>query len=221
MSVTMTFCSTVASFATTTFWVWLFGRFVLNSEKNFSLPYLELFISLVSLVIPVFLGLLITWWRPSWSQQLVKLSRPLFTLMMIVVSTLGLYTNRFFFSVVSWYDLVAAACTGLSGYIVGIIISLILRLNRKQVIALSLETAIQNASIAIIILQTNLPSPYADMALMPVIGYIFTSSGLLNIVLYSFFRTFQYLRSCISPSTSENQKNIPMQDKNNQGFSPD
>merc|ERR1712130_1031049 len=114
----MTFCSTVASFATTTFWVWLFGRFVLNTEKN---------ISLVLLVVPVFFGLLITWKRPTWSARLIKLSRPLFIFMMVLVSSLGVYTNRFFFTVISWHDFVSSACLGFSGYAFGTIFSLLLR----------------------------------------------------------------------------------------------
>ena len=224
LSVTMTFCSTVASFGTTTFWVWLFGRFILNSEKDISLPYLNLFISLASIVVPVFFGLLLTWWRPNWSARLIKLSRPLFMLMMVVVSTLGLYINRFFFNAVSWYDLVAPACLGFSGYLVGVIFSLILRLNRKQLIALSLETAIQNAGIAIVILQTNLKSPYGDMALMPVIGYLFTSSGLLNIVLYSFFRLFLLIRSWCGYEDEDDDKksrNMSLKERNNQAYVPE
>ena len=224
LSVTMTFCSTVASFGTTTFWVWLFGRFILNSEKDISLPYLNLFISLASIVVPVFFGLLLTWWRPNWSARLIKLSRPLFMLMMVVVSTLGLYINRFFFNAVSWYDLVAPACLGFSGYLVGVIFSLILRLNRKQLIALSLETAIQNAGIAIVILQTNLKSPYGDMALMPVIGYLFTSSGLLNIVLYSFFRLFLLIRSWCGYEDEDDDKksrNMSLKERNNQAYAPE
>lgn len=229
LSVTMTFCSTTASFGATTFWVWLFGRFVLQSERNISLPYIQLFISLLLLVIPVFFGLLITWKRPNWSAKLIKLSRPLFMFMMVIVSTLGLYTNRFFFNVVSWYDLVSATCLGLSGYTVGMIFSAILCLNRKQIIALSLETAIQNAGIAIVILQTNIPSPYGDMALMPVIGYLFTSSGLLNLTLFAISRIYLAIRRCTNPgeeSTADpEKKNISLKSRNNAnanaGFSPE
>ena len=214
----MTFCSTVASFATTTFWVWLFGEFVLESERDISLPYLQLFISLVSLVVPIFIGMFITYKRPNWSKKLVKLSRPFFTLMMVVVSTLGIYINRFFFTVVSWYDLVAPACLGLSGYLIGILTSLILGLNRQQLIALSLETAIQNAGIAIMILQTNLPSPYGDMALLPVIGYLFTSSGLLNIVLLLLFKLFNLVKSAIQSGKKEE---IPLKPKVNMSYVPE
>lgn len=227
LSVTMTFCSTTASFGTTTFWVWLFGRFVLQSERNISLPYFQLFISLLLLVVPVFFGLLITWKRPTWSAKLIKLSRPLFMFMMVIVSTLGLYTNRFFFNVVSWYDLVSATCLGLSGYSVGMIFSAILCLNRKQIIALSLETAIQNAGIAIVILQTNIPSPYGDMALMPVIGYLFTSSGLLNLTLFTLSRIYLAIRRCTNQGdesvTEPEKKNISLNSRSNAnaGFSPE
>ena len=211
----MTFCSTVASFATTTFWVWLFGKYVLNTDSNVSLPYMQLFISLLTLVIPVFIGLLITWWRPGWSARLVKLSRPFFMFIMLIVSSLGVYTNRFFFIVMSWYDVASSAALGFSGYIIGIIFSMILCLNRQQIIALSLETAIQNAGIAILILQTNLPSPYSDMALMPVIGYLLTSSGLLNIVLYTIYRIVRFIRSCI---VKDEDINVKSKENNNAGF---
>lgn len=161
----------------------------------------------------------ITYKRPNWSKKLVKLSRPFFILMMVVVSTLGIYINRFFFTVVSWYDLVAPACLGLSGYLIGILTSLILGLNRQQLIALSLETAIQNAGIAIMILQTNLPSPYGDMALLPVIGYLFTSSGLLNIVLLLLFKLFNLVKSAIVKSG--NKEEIPLKPKVNMSYVPE
>ena len=91
LSVTMTFCSTVASFATTTFWVWLFGRFVLRTRRSISLPYLQLFISLVALVAPILLGLLITWRRPHWSARLVKLSK-ISSIKKLSSTTWSLYT---------------------------------------------------------------------------------------------------------------------------------
>ena len=61
------------------------------------------------------------------------------------MSTLGTYTNRLFFSTASWTVLVGPALLGLGGYIAGAGAGLLLRLDRPQVIALSLETAMQNA----------------------------------------------------------------------------
>ena len=208
LSVTCTFCSTVVSFATTTAWVWLFGKFVLQSEENLNIPYLQLFISLVSLVIPIFVGLLITYKRPNWSKKLVKISRPVLIVFLVVAWTFFIYINRFFFTVVSWQELVAPACLGGSGYIIGIIVSLILGLNKAQVIALSVETAIQNAGIAIMVIQSNIASPYGDMALLPVFGYIFTASGLLQFVLYSMFKIYVFSKSFIGKSSEKEEMTL-------------
>merc|ERR1719341_525103 len=125
---------------------------------------------------------------------------------MLLVTTMGTYANLFFFSVVSWYHLVAPAILGVAGYVVGILFASLLCLKKEQIIALSLETAIQNAGIAIMILQSNLASPYGDMALLPVIGYLTTTSGPLNIVMYSLYRIFTFLTEKIVGSKDENQE---------------
>ena len=212
LSVTCTFCSTVASFATTTFWIWLFGRFVLRSEENLNIPYLQLFISLVSLVIPIFVGLLITYKRPAWSKKLVKISRPALIVFLVVVWSFFIYINRFFFTVVSWEELVAPACLGGSGYFIGIIVSLILGLNKAQVIALSVETAIQNAGIANMVIQSNIPSPYGDMALLPVFGYIFTASGLLQFGLYLMFKIYVSAKSFLGKNSQKEEMALDQKD---------
>ena len=46
-----------------------------------------------------------------------------------------------------------------------------------QIIAISLETAIQNGGIAFIVLSLTFPSPYSDMGLLPVFSFIFLSTG--------------------------------------------
>jgi hypothetical protein len=46
-----------------------------------------------------------------------------------------------------------------------------------QIIAISLETAIQNGGIAFIVLSLTFPSPYSDMGLLPVLSFIFISTG--------------------------------------------
>jgi hypothetical protein len=46
-----------------------------------------------------------------------------------------------------------------------------------QIIAISLETAIQNGGIAFIVLSLTFPSPYSDMGLLPVLSFVFVSTG--------------------------------------------
>ena len=83
-----------------------------------------------------------------------------------------------------------------SRYVAGSVMAWMACLSRKQIIAVSLETAMQNVGIAVLVLQvvidnqrwildvlkastfyilhpqSNLESPYGDMALLSVIGYL-------------------------------------------------
>ena len=54
LSVTMTFISTVASFAFTSLWVYLLGTPLVG--KTIPIPYLQIAISLASFTIPLLVG---------------------------------------------------------------------------------------------------------------------------------------------------------------------
>ena len=112
----------------------------------------------------------------------------------------------------SWEELVAHACLGGSGYFIGIIVSLILGLNKAQVIALSVETAIQNAGIANMVIQSNIPSPYGDMALLPVFGYIFTASGLLQFGFYLMFKIYVSAKSFLDTNSQKEEMTFQKDD---------
>ena len=101
-------------------------------------------------------------------------------------------------------------CLGGSGYIIGILVSLSLGLNKAQVIALSVETAIQNAGIANMVIQSNIPSPYGDMALLPVSRHIFTASGLLQFVLYSLFKLYVFSKSLLGKNKNSQREEMTL-----------
>ena len=209
LSVTMTFCSSVASFACTTFWIWLFGTFVLLSDSDIRLPYLQLFLSLLAFMVPVLLGLLISFKKPTLAAKLAKICRPFFLTLIVIYTTLGIYANRFFIFVISWQHFVAPVCLGYSGYIIGIIVASVLRFNRAQGIALSIETAMQNVNIAMAVLQFNLVSPYMDMALLPIIGYLVTCTGPPQLLALGVWR----LVRCCQTHTTHNTQTMAMDNK--------
>ena len=73
---------------------------------------------------------------------------------------------------------------------------------RPQIVAISLETAIQNTSMAYFILSLSFPSPLAEMGLVPVISFFFCSTGPILLVVYAFYEA--YKRAFIpSPLTQE------------------
>lgn len=218
LSVTMTFCSSVASFACTTFWIWLFGTFVLSSDTKIGLPYLQLFLSLVSFVLPIFFGILITYKKPTIGAKLTKICRPFFMVLIVIYTTLGIYANRFFIFVISWQHFVAPACLGFSGYIIGIIFASILCLTRDQTVAISIETAIQNVNIAVAILQFNLVSPYGDMALLPVIGYLISATGPPQLILLAIWKLTNFIKRDRKPTNKETIQTIQTIPMDNNAF---
>ena len=56
-----------------------------------------------------------------------------------------------------------------------------------QLIAIALETAIQNGGIAFIVLNMTFPSPYSDMGILPILSFFFCSTGPFMFVIYAVF----------------------------------
>ncbi|XP_023339620.1 ileal sodium/bile acid cotransporter isoform X2 [Eurytemora carolleeae] len=163
LSVTMTFCSSVASFGMTTFWIYILGSTIIS--EAFDLPYLQLFVSLISLVLPIFVGLLITKKKPKWGARIRQYSRPVFLFIVLLSVGVGIYVQRFFFVMVSWSDFVSGILLSASGYLLGALLAFAARLNKSQIIAVAIETAIQNPGIAIVVIQSNLESPSSEIIL--------------------------------------------------------
>ena len=56
LSVTMTFFSSVAAFAMTSFWIWMLGSPLVS--EDLPIPYIQLTIALFSFAIPIILGMI-------------------------------------------------------------------------------------------------------------------------------------------------------------------
>jgi len=74
----MTFCSSIASFGMTTFWVSILGATILADSGGLSIPYIRIFISLLSLIVPLCLGILFAKKKPKMAKRISKTSRPIF-----------------------------------------------------------------------------------------------------------------------------------------------
>jgi len=176
LSVTMTFFSSVAAFAMTSFWIWFLGSPLVDT--TLPIPYTQLVIALISFALPVGLGILI---RRRWPEKSLrvkaKIGRPLWLLMVLIIVVAGIVMNLFFFYLVTWRHLVAGACLGFLGYTFGATAAILTRMSRPQVIAVAIETAIQNGGIGVVVLNLTFPSPYSDMALLPILAFFFCSAG--------------------------------------------
>lgn len=193
LSCTMTFLSTLGSFAFTSLWVYLLGRPMIG--KDIPIPYMNIATSLVSFTVPLLLGVA---FKRKWPKKALmlskKVSRPFFFVVLIILPCTGTWFNLHFFYLCSWRHLVSGVALGLLGYILGAVFATIARQSRAQVIAISLETAIQNAAIGFVVLNLTFESPYSDMGVIPVLSFLFFSTGPIMFVVYAIYLLTQKIR---------------------------
>ena len=110
LSCTMTFISSIGSFAFTTMWVFLLGAPMVG--KSVPIPYLQLTVSLAMFVAPLLLGVLINYKLSKLAARLRKLSRPFFLLLLIIFPVVGSLQNLHFFYLCRWQHFVAGIALG-------------------------------------------------------------------------------------------------------------
>ena len=81
-------------------------------------------------------------------------------------------------------------------YIYSSFLAIFIQQRLFQIIAISLETAIQNGGISIIVLNMTFPSPYSDMGLLPVMSFFFCSTGPIMFVIYAVYLLGKKIKDC-------------------------
>ena len=107
---------------------------------------------------------------------------------------LGFYVLSYIFILLEWRQLVSGLCVASAGFVFGALFAWMARLNRAQIIAVSMETALQNGNIAFILLKVSLPTPYSDIAALPSIAQILMCTAILY-VMYTVVSIHKY---CVS-----------------------
>ena len=191
LSVTMTLVSSIASFGMTSFWAWLLGSNLVEGEaakdptKGIHVPYTNLVITLLGFAIPLCLGVL---FRHKWDSLGEKIhtraAKPIFLISLIVLAILGILNTVFLFSLLSWRHVVSGSLMGTFGYIFGASIAVIFNQSKSQIIAISIETALQNFGIAFVVLNLTFESPYSDLGVLPIIGYYLCSTTPMLLLVY-------------------------------------
>eukprot|EP00095_Tigriopus_kingsejongensis_P009983 maker-scaffold17_size721972-snap-gene-6.25 protein:Tk09983 transcript:maker-scaffold17_size721972-snap-gene-6.25-mRNA-1 annotation:"hypothetical protein DAPPUDRAFT_309863" len=199
LSITMTFVSTVAALGMMPLWLWIMGPFL--TEEDLIIPYSQLMIGLVSLIAPIALGMFI---RYKWKRAagiMDKIIVPFTLLTVIFIFTVGVYVNLFIFQLMTGAMVAAGFLVVGAGYLFGAGLAWVFRLNRKQIVAVSIETAFQNGGIAFILLKVSLPPPYGELAsVAPVCQLVLTA-----IPLWLILGLWKIYSKCIRPRLSSNK----------------
>ncbi|GIY42088.1 p3 protein [Caerostris extrusa] len=171
LSITMTFISTIAALAMMPLWIFTLGASLFRDHEA-TIPYINLAGSLVLLTFPLGIGILIRQYSPRLSKVSRKIIKP-FTLICVIVSVcFGLYVNQFVFKLFTWQVVLAGISIAWGGYCFGALMAWSFRLERAQIMAVSIETAFQNPAVAFVMLVLSLPQPGADLSSVPVIAQL-------------------------------------------------
>ena len=208
LSVTMTLVSSVASFGMTSLWAWLLGSSLVSGEgsrdptKSIDIPYHMIATSLLSFVIPLGLGVLFKWKWPGKAARIHQLTaKPFFIACLIVLPVVGIWNAQFMFWLMTWRHVLAGLLVGNLGYVFGAGLAVVCRQKKPQIIAISLETALQNGGIAFVVMNLTFSSPYADVGVLPIIGYFMCSTTPILFLVYFGYLFYQ----CCTGQTSLEQ----------------
>ncbi|XP_047494470.1 sodium/bile acid cotransporter-like isoform X2 [Penaeus chinensis] len=196
LSILMTFTSTIFAFATLPLWVFLMGPVILG-ETDFAIPYKDIAMLVVSLSVPCCVGILVQRFLPRVAKVLEWLLTPLSIFIVVFIFTFGVYANIYVFSFFDLRTLLVGFGLPTIGYLTGLLAAKLFRLPTQDVIAISIETGVQNASVAIFILKFTLEKPAGDLTVVfPAASTVMTPVPLLLVLIA------QKIYSCTAKSKS-------------------
>ncbi|XP_042359453.1 sodium/bile acid cotransporter [Plectropomus leopardus] len=155
LSIVMTTCSTVLAFGMMPLLLYLYCR---GFDLQNSVPYVEITLSLVMILIPCGTGILINHYRPQYSKMITKVGL-IFMMMGIVaigiIASIGIRDTLL--TVLAPPLMAVAALMPFIGYVFGYIISWLFGLSQRERRTVSMETGCQNAQLCTTILKLAFP----------------------------------------------------------------
>jgi len=180
LSVTMTAVSTFSAFFMMPLWIFTLGSTIFN-ESDIVIPYYKICIYAFFLVIPLSIGLALQRWAPKVSNFMVKILKPMALFLILFIIIFGVWANLYIFEMMTWQVLLSGMGLPWIGFSFGFVLAKLLKRPMEDIIAIAIETGIQNTGMSIFILWLTLDHPLGDMAaVIPVAAAIMTPVPLLT-----------------------------------------
>jgi len=182
LSVTMTAISTFAAFVMMPAWIFSLGQVIFHTDEDRAIiiPYYKICIYAFCLVIPLSIGLLIARFAPRLSKFLVRILKPMALFLILFIMIFGVWANLYIFRLMTWPVFLTGMGLPWIGFAFGCTIARLTKRPPEDVIAIAIETGVQNTGMAIFILWFTLDQPLGDMtAVVPVAAATMTPIPLL------------------------------------------
>ena len=122
------------------------------ADTDLVVPYSKILTYGIMLIVPLTIGMAITRWLPRLSALLVKCMKPMAFFLIIFILVCGIWSQFFMIKLISWrVGLVGFGLPWL-GFAFGCLFSKLCRRERKDIIAIAIETGIQNTGEPILLM---------------------------------------------------------------------
>ncbi|XP_028253819.1 sodium/bile acid cotransporter [Parambassis ranga] len=191
LSIVMTSCSTLLALGMMPLLLYLYCQGFSNLQN--AVPYIDIIISLVMILVPCGIGILINYYRPKYSKIITKAG---LTIMMIAVVVIGTITSfaigGSILTVLSPPLMAIAALMPFIGYTFGYIISALFRLTQPERRTVAMETGCQNIQLCSTILKLAFPTEMiGPLFLFPMVyGAVQLMEAVVLIVLFRCYQRF-------------------------------
>ncbi|XP_023322070.1 ileal sodium/bile acid cotransporter [Eurytemora carolleeae] len=208
LSVTMTAVSTFSAFFMMPIWMFALGEVIIE-DTDIVVPYSKILTYGIMLIVPLTIGIAIKRFLPRVSAFMVKIMKPMALFLIVFILVCGIWSQFFMIQLISWRIALVGFGLPWLGFGFGCLFSKLCRRERKDIIAIAVETGIQNTGMAIFMLWFTLDHPAGDLAaVVPVAVATLTPFPLLAALLY------YKLRSMYCPLLRE----VELEEMNKDGF---
>lgn len=184
LSVVMTAVSTFSAFFMMPFWIYFLGEVIID-DTQIVIPYFKITTYAVMLIVPLLLGISIKKCLPKVASAMVKILKPMALFLIIFILVCGIWSQFFMIKLITWQVALVGFSLPWLGFAFGCLFSKLCQRERKDIIAIAIETGIQNTGMAIFMLWFTLDHPAGDLAaVLPVAVATLTPFPLLSALVY-------------------------------------
>merc|ERR1712183_352839 len=184
LSIVMTAVSTFSAFFMMPLWIFLLGE-VIIADTAIVIPYKKILTYGIMLIVPLLLGVSIRKCLPKVADMLAKILKPMAFFLIVFILVCGIWSQFFMIKLIDWRIALVGFSLPWLGFGFGCMFSKICRQERKDIIAIAIETGIQNTGMAIFMLWFTLDHPAGDLAaVVPVAVATLTPFPLLTALMY-------------------------------------
>uniref|UniRef100_A0A0K0FKB7 P3 protein n=1 Tax=Strongyloides venezuelensis TaxID=75913 RepID=A0A0K0FKB7_STRVS len=211
LSVTMTFFSSLASLFMMPLWISQFESHFFqafnSSDITIKTPFAKIISSLLTMIIPLLIGVGISKKAPKLGEKARKIMRPFLMFVLVFLVVFGCISSTYIFNIITIRSVFGSFMLPFGGFMFGCFMALITRQSPENVTAISIETGVQNTGIAILVLKAAFHSPQNDIAcLIPILVACCTPIPLTGcFFIHGLLRKIKAFR--------ESKKSLPVEDK--------